>query len=178
MRGSKYVTNHQLEKDVSYKVLQFINTMEITKLLGYKTLSGDFKVTTPENLLLSQQTVTSKWISVPYTNLQLNPYPNTQLDLFWSDNLSFSMHGSQFVTNQSMHGSKYVTNHQLEKDVGYKVLQFIHTMNIKKLLSYKILRRTNAIASSRERWTRINCLRSQYACNNLMMALKIILIYV
>jgi len=36
-----------------------------------KTLLGDFKVTTPENLLLSQQTVTSKGISIPYTNLQL-----------------------------------------------------------------------------------------------------------
>ena len=35
------------------------------------------------------------------------------------------MHGSQYVTNQSMHGFKYVTNHQLEKDVGCKVLQFI-----------------------------------------------------
>ena len=65
-----------------------------------KTPPGNFKVTTPENPLLSKQAVTSKWISVPYTNLQLNPYPNTQLDLFCSDNLSFSMHGSQYVTNQ------------------------------------------------------------------------------
>ena len=43
-----------------------------------KTLPGDFKVTTPENSLLSQQAVTSKEISVPYTNLQLNPYPTLQ----------------------------------------------------------------------------------------------------
>ena len=50
---------------------------------------GDFKVTTPEILLLSQQAVTSKKISVPYTNLQLNPYPNIQLDLFCTKNLSF-----------------------------------------------------------------------------------------
>ena len=42
-----------------------------------KTPLGDFKVTTPENLLLSKQAVTSKVISVPYTNLQLNPYLNT-----------------------------------------------------------------------------------------------------
>ena len=48
----------------------------------------DFKVTTPKNLLLSQQAVPSKGIPVSYTNLQLNPYPNTQLDLFYSDNLS------------------------------------------------------------------------------------------
>ena len=54
-----------------------------------KTSLGDFKVTTPKIPLLSQQAVTSKGIPVPYTNLQLNPYPNTQLDLFYSDNLSF-----------------------------------------------------------------------------------------
>ena len=54
-----------------------------------KTSPGDFKVTTPENPLLSKQAVTSKRIPIPYTNLQFNPYPNTQLDLFCSDNLSF-----------------------------------------------------------------------------------------
>ena len=53
-----------------------------------KTPPGDFKITTPEIPLLSQQAVTSKGILVSYTNLQLNPYPNTQMDLFYSDNLS------------------------------------------------------------------------------------------
>ena len=52
-----------------------------------KTPPGDFKVTTPENPLLSKQAVTSKGIPVSYTNLQLNFYPNTQLDLFYSGNL-------------------------------------------------------------------------------------------
>ena len=65
-----------------------------------KTPPGDFKVTTPENSLLSTQAITSKEILIPYTNLQLNPYLNTQLDLFCSDNISFSMYGSQYVTNQ------------------------------------------------------------------------------
>ena len=64
-----------------------------------KTPLGDFKVTTPEIPLLSKQAITSKGIEVPYTNLQLNPYPNTQLDLFYSENLSFLMHGSQYMTN-------------------------------------------------------------------------------
>ena len=54
-----------------------------------KTLLGDFKVTTPKNPLLSQQAVTSKGIPVSNINLQLNPYLNTQLDLFYSDDLSF-----------------------------------------------------------------------------------------
>ena len=54
-----------------------------------KTPLSNFKVTTLENPLLSQQAVVSKGISVFYTNLQLNPYPNPQLDLFCSNNLSF-----------------------------------------------------------------------------------------
>ena len=68
-----------------------------------------------------------------------------------NNNLLFLVHGSQDMTNQLIHESKYVTNHQLEKDVGYKVLQFINTMKITKLFSYKTLRRTNATASSKER---------------------------
>ena len=54
-----------------------------------ETPSSDFKVITPEIPLLSQQEITSKRIPVAYINLQLNPYPNTQLDLFYSDNFSF-----------------------------------------------------------------------------------------
>ena len=46
-----------------------------------KTPPGEFKVTTSKNPLLSKQAVTSKGIPISYTNLQLNPYPNTQLDL-------------------------------------------------------------------------------------------------
>ena len=64
-----------------------------------KTSLGDFKVTTLDNPQLSKQVVTSKGITVPYTNLELSPYPNTQLNLFCSDNLSFSMHDFQYVTN-------------------------------------------------------------------------------
>ena len=83
--------------------------LRIEKTYTAKTPPGDFKVTTPENSLLSQQAVTSKGIPVPYTNLQLNPYPNTQLDLFCSNNLSFSMHSSQYVTNQ-LRRSQYATS--------------------------------------------------------------------
>ena len=54
-----------------------------------KILPGDFQVITPEISLLSKQAVTSKGILVPYTNVQLNPYPNIQLDLFFSNNFPF-----------------------------------------------------------------------------------------
>ena len=63
--------------------------LRIGKAYMTKTPPGDFKVATLENPLLSKQEVTSKGIPVPCTNLQLNPYSNTQLDLFCSDNLSF-----------------------------------------------------------------------------------------
>ena len=156
-----------------------------------KTPLGEFKVTTPENPLLSKQAVTSKRILVPYTNLQLNPilvpytnlqlnpYPNTQLDWFCSDNLSFQC--KTWLTNQCMDPNTWLT-YQLEKNVSCKVLHFICMMKIKNLLGYKTLQYTNTSASLRERWTRANCLRSQYACNNkcnsLITTLKIILIYV
>ena len=63
--------------------------LQMGKTNTAKTPPGAFKITTPEIPLLSQQAVTSKGISVSYTNLQLNPYPNTQLDLFCSDNFFF-----------------------------------------------------------------------------------------
>ena len=74
-----------------------------------KTPPGDFQVTTPEIPLLLQQAIISKEISVPYTNLQLNSYPNTQLDLFYSDNFPFWCTAPKYVTNQ-LCGSQYVTS--------------------------------------------------------------------
>ena len=61
---------------------------------------GDFKVIILETSLLSQQAVKSKGIPVPYANLQLNPYLNTQLDLFYSDNFFFWCTTSKYMTNQ------------------------------------------------------------------------------
>ena len=52
---------------------QKINNMVIFLQMGKtndaKTPSGDFKVTTPEIPLLSQQAITSKEIPILYTNL-------------------------------------------------------------------------------------------------------------
>ena len=52
--------------------------LQMGKTYKEKTPPGDFKVTTPENLPLSIQVVTSKRIPVPYTNLQLSLCLNTQ----------------------------------------------------------------------------------------------------
>ena len=121
-----------------------------------KTLLGDFKVTTLENSLLSQQAVTSKEIPVPYTNLQLNPYPNTQLDLFYSDNLSFYCTTlSTWLTNRYADPNTWL-NHQLWEGCWLQISSVHHAMKITKLLGYKTLQCTNTAASSRERWTRAN----------------------
>ena len=85
---------------MQWKINDTVICLQIGKTNMTKTQPGDFKVITPENPLLLKQAVITKGISVPYTNLQLNSYPNTQLDLFCSDNLSFLMHGSQYMTNQ------------------------------------------------------------------------------
>ena len=74
---------------MQWKINITVICLQMGKTNIVKTSPGDFKVTTPEIPLLSQQAITSKRIPVPYTNLQLNPYPNTQLDLFCSYNFSF-----------------------------------------------------------------------------------------
>ena len=43
------------------------------------------------------------------TNLQLNPYPNTQSNLFCSDSFPFWCTAPNYMTNQ-LHGSQYVTS--------------------------------------------------------------------
>ena len=121
-----------------------------------KTPQGDFKVTTPENPLLSKQAVTSKGISILYTNLQLNPYPNTQLDLFYSDNLSFQYTAPSTWLTNSMRRSQFAACTPTLEGYWLQSSLVHHTMNIKKLLGHKTLWCTNTAASSRERWTKAN----------------------
>ena len=81
-------TNHQITKYAT-KINNTVICLRMGKTYTAKTPPGDFQVTTPEIPLLSQQAVTSKGIPIPYTNLQLNHYPNTQMDLFCKDNFPF-----------------------------------------------------------------------------------------
>ena len=123
--------------------------------LHVKTPPGDFKVTTPENLLLLKQAVISKGIPVPYTNLQLKSYPNTQLNLFCSDNLSFQCTTSNtWQINCANLNTRL--DHQLEKDVGCKVLLFITRWKSWSCLVTKPYGVQNTTASWREWRTRAN----------------------
>ena len=92
---------------MQWKINDTMICLRMRKTYTAKTSPGNFKVTTPENSLLSQQAVTNKGITVPYTNLQLNPYSNTQLDLFYSDNLSFQCTAPSTWLTNSMRESQY-----------------------------------------------------------------------
>ena len=99
------------------------------------------------------------------TNLQLNPYPNTQSDLFCSDSSPFWCMAPKYVTNQ-LYGFQYASlKHQFEKIVGCKVLQFIHMMKIKKMLGHKTLwcKYTATSPRKRDELGHELCLRSQFA---------------
>ena len=75
------------------------------------------------------------------------------------------MHGSQ-VRDYQLRGSQYATSITPTKKIfGYKVLQFIHTMKIKKMLGHKTLRCKYTTIYSRERdeLGQELCLWSQFA---------------
>ena len=65
-----------IKLSMQWKINNTVICLRMRKIYTAKTPLGDFKVTTPETLLLSQQAVTSKGIPVLYTKLQLNLYPN------------------------------------------------------------------------------------------------------
>ena len=118
--------------------------------LPAKTLPGDFQVTTSETPLLSQQAVTSKGISSALLTYSwtLTPIPNwtcsvVTVPLFWCTT-------PKYVTNNCTNSNTRLQS-PTNKVVGCKVLQFIHTMKIKKMLGYKILRCTYTTTSSREK---------------------------
>ena len=54
--------------------------LRVGKNLTTKTPPGDFQVTTPETLLLSQQAITSKGIQVPYQPT-VEPLPQYPIEL-------------------------------------------------------------------------------------------------
>ena len=79
MRGSTNKSPTKLNAaENKFDTVIYLQTGKTSKA---KTPLSEFKVTTPENLLLSKQAVTSKRMLVSYTNLKLNSYPNIQLDL-------------------------------------------------------------------------------------------------
>ena len=123
-----------------------------------------FQVTTPETPLLSQQAITSKGISSTLLTYSwtLTPIPNWTcfvVTVPLSDARLLSTWLT--VTRIPVRDLKTPT----KKIVDCKVLQFIHTMKIKKMLNHKTLRCKYTTTSSRERdeLGQELCLKSQFA---------------
>ena len=134
------------------------------KNLTAKTPPGDFQVTTPETPLLSQQAVTSKGIpsTLPTYNWILTPIPNWTCFVVIAPHFNARL-PSTWLTNCANPNMQLQS--PIKKVISCKVLQFIHTMKIKKMLDHKNLRWTYTTTSSRERdeLGQELCLRSQFA---------------
>ena len=146
------------------KINNTVICLRMEKNLTAKTPPDDFQITTPETSLLSQQAVTSK--GIPSTlltyNWTLTPIPNWICSVvivpFFDARLP-----STWLTNCADPNMRLQT--LTKKVVSCKVLQFIHTMKIKKMLGHKTLWCNYTATSSRERdeLRQELCLRSQFA---------------
>ena len=129
-----------------------------------KTPPSDFQVTTLETPLLSQQAVTSKGIpsTLPTYSWTLTPIPNWTCSVVIVPLFNARL-PSTWLTSCADPSTRLQT--PTKKVVGYKVLQFIHTMKIKKMLGHKTLQCKYTTTSSRERDKpgQELCLRSQFA---------------
>ena len=139
-----------------------------------KTPPGDFQFTIPETPLLSQQAVTSKGIpsTLPTYSWILTPIPNWTYSVVTVPLFDARL-PSTWLTNCADPSMRLQS--PTKKVVGCKVLQFIHMMKIRKMLSHKTLRCIYTTTSSRERDELGQELRllsqfartefSQYLCN-------------
>ena len=76
--------------------------------LTAKTPLGDFGSPLSKLYYYHNKRLQVKESQVPYQPI-VEPLPNTQLDLFCSDNFSFRCMTPKYVTNQ-LHGSQYATS--------------------------------------------------------------------
>ena len=142
-------TNHQTTKNAAESKWHG-NLFTNKENLMAKIPLGDFQVTTPETPLLTQQTVTCKGIpsTLPTYNWTLTPILNWTCFVvivpFFDARLP-----STWLTNCADPSMRLKSS--TKKVVGYKVLQYIHTIKIKKMFGHKTLRCTYIATSSRER---------------------------
>ena len=132
------------------KINNTVICLRMGKNLTAKTPPGDFQVTTPKTPLLSQAAVTSKGIpsTLPTYSWNLIPIPNWTCSVV-TVSFSDARFPSIWLTVVRIPVCDFKT--PTEKIVGCKVLQFIHTMKIKKIHVHKNLQCKYTSTSSKER---------------------------
>ena len=161
---------------MQWKINNTVICLRMGKNLMAKTPSGDFQVTTPKTLLLSQQAVTSKGIpsTLPTYSWTFTLIPNWTCSVVTVP-LSDVWLPSTWLTNCVDPSMQLQT--PTKKVVSCKVLQFIHTMKIKKMLGHKTLRCKYTATSSRERDERSRTLSPVTICLNRVCSMLVQLVY-
>ena len=129
--------------------------LRMGKTYTAKTPPGDFKVTTPKNLLLSQQAVTIKESQylIPTYSWTLTSIPNWTCSVVTISHFQCTT-PSTWLTNWM--NPNTLLQSPTREGCWLQNSSVHHTMKIEKLIDYKTLRCTNTAASSQERWTREN----------------------
>ena len=147
-RGS--TNKSPIKLSMQWKINNTVICLQMGKTYTAKTPPGDFKVTTPETSLLSYnkrlQVKESQYL-IPTYSWTLTPIPNWTCSVVTISPFDAWL-PSTWLTIAWIPVRNF--NHQLEKVISCKVLQFIHTMTIKKMLGHKILWCTYTTTSSEE----------------------------
>ena len=148
---------------MQWKINNTVICLRMGKNLTAKTPPSDFQVTTPETPLLSQQAVTSKRIpsTLPTYSWTLTLIPNWTCFV-----VTVLLSNAQLPNTWLIIARIPVCDFKTptEKIIGCKVLQFIHTMKIRKMLGHKTLRcKYTATSRERDKLGQEPCLRSQFA---------------
>ena len=91
----------------------------------------------------------SLYFTIPIEELTVETFYRFKTSKLFNIWMPPFLHGSQYMTNQWCTASSMWLTHQLEEDVGYKVLHFINNED-QEAIGCKTLRRKDAIASFRE----------------------------
>ena len=153
--------------------------LRIGKTIEVKPYQVNFRSPFPRIHYYQSQVVTRiRNLNKPFglsrnTNLQLNPYPNIQLDLYCNGNLlvQYTNFSTWLINNARIQVCDW--HQQFEEDVGCKVLQFINDEDQETPWSQNPWRKDVVVSSKR-----IMNLGTFCICSPCMMAFKISLIYV
>ena len=105
---------------MQWKINDTVICLRMGKNLTAKTPPGYFQVTTPETFHYYHNKRLQARNPKYLTNLQLNPYPNTQSNLFYSDNFPFWCTATKYVTNGCADSSTWLQNTNLKRLLAAK----------------------------------------------------------
>ena len=111
------------------------------------------------------------------TNLQLNPYPNIQSDLFCSDSSPFWCTASKYVINDCADPSTRLQNTNLKRLLAAKFFNSSTRWKLGRCLVTKPYGAMHSNFFKRKRWTRSRTLSPITICLNRVCLMLVQLVY-